>query len=388
MAIVGAIEIALALISAYLLLLTAAAFLHREKRAVACSPTKRFAVLIPAHDEELLLGRLLDSLGRLDYPNRLFEIYVVADNCSDGTARVAREHRVKVLERENGALMGKGHALNWLFGEVSRDESEYDAFVVLDADSTVTPTFLAVLNDKLMSGSEVVQAYYTVANPAESWSTRLRFVALALVHYLRPLGKRRLGASAGLKGNGMCFARSVIEQHGWKAYSLAEDVEHHLELVLSGIKVDFAPDAIVRAEMPTSLPGAHSQNLRWERGRLVMVRRYVPRLIWSGLRTRNLAQVDAALEQLVPPFSVPVALSILCTVLGLAVGSKLLTILALGVIACQLFYIIGGLVLVGAPPQVYLSLLRAPVYVAWKAFLYVAALFSTSRPDWIRTSRT
>ncbi|MBI4317741.1 MAG: glycosyltransferase family 2 protein [Chloroflexi bacterium] len=376
----------LAPITAYVVLLTAASFVTPRQRNAVYEPATSFAILIPAHNEELLLGRLLDSLAALDYPSDLFDVFVVADNCSDGTASIARDLGALVWERADISLVGKGYALRWLMEKISNTSRKYDAFIIFDADSIVSTNFLRVMNDRLLSGSQVVQAFYSVANPSASAAAALRYIALALVHYVRPMGKRLFGGSAGLKGNGMCFSASVIEKHGWSAFTLAEDVEYHLRLVLSGMTVDFAPDAVVSAEMPGSLRNAKSQNLRWERGRLGMLREYLPCLLRSSVRTRNLAQFDAALELMIPPFSVPVALSGACLIGGMMLGSSLVTVVALILVAGQLLYVIAGLALVRAPWKTYLSLLHAPIYVAWKVWLYALALRGADQ-KWIRTSR-
>lgn len=380
------IELALALVSVYLLALTIGAFRRRHYREPQTSPSKKFGVIIPAHDEELLLGRLLDSLEKIDYPAQLFDVFVVADNCTDATAALAYARGARVLERRDNLLTGKGHALRWALDILLGGERRYDAFVVFDADSLVSANFLRVMNDRLLSGSLVVQGYYNVANPDDSWSTALRYVALALVHYLRPLGKTFYGASAGLKGNGMCFATAVVEGRGWTTYALAEDVEYHLDLVSSGFKVDFAPNAVVRAEMPATLRSARSQNLRWERGRWDVVRTRVPGLIRTGIKRRSLAQLDAAAEQLVPPFTVPVLLAVLCLIAGVASGARLTAWVASAIIVCQALYVLVGLLLVRAPARVYISLLHAPVYIPWKTWLYLVSLVGADR-RWVRTAR-
>ncbi len=119
-----------------------------------------------------------------------------------------------------------------------------------------------------------------------------------------------------------------------------------------------------------------------------MARQYVPRLLRSGIRRKSLAQLDAAFEQLVPPFSVPVALSGLCLLGGIALGSGLLAGVSVGLLAGQLIYVLGGLLLVRAPRSVYVSLMCAPIYVGWKVWLYLAALRHRGRRQWVRTSRT
>src|ERR1051325_5742949 len=119
------------------------------------------------------------------------------------------------------------------------------------------------MDARLSSGSQVIQAYYSVLNAAASPLATLRYIALAAIHYLRPLGRSVLHLSIGLKGNGMCFSAPVLERFGWNWFTLAEDVEFRLALVRAGLRVDFAPDTWVLANMPVTLDQAASQNARW-----------------------------------------------------------------------------------------------------------------------------
>ena len=169
----------------------------------------------------------------------------------DGSAGAGRG--AIVHERNDPTLRGKGYALHWLFGRLLADPQSGDAFVVIDADSVVNPGFLRALDGHLRRGAAAIQGYDTVLNPDASWGTGLRYVAFALLHYLRPLGRRLFGGSAGLKGNGMCFTRAVLERTDWGAFSVTEDLQFHLDLLLSGRPVTFAPDAVVWAEMPASM---------------------------------------------------------------------------------------------------------------------------------------
>src|SRR5207248_5819279 len=157
----------------------------------------------------------------------------------------------------------------------------------------------------LEAGSRVIQAYYSVLNPGESPTAALRFAALAALHYLRPLGRSTLGLSCGLKGNGMCFSMPILDRFDWRWFTLAEDIEFHLALVREGVRVDFAPETSVLADMPVAFGQATSQNARWERGRLHLLRHRVPGLLAEGVRRRSLLRLDAAAEQFIPPLSVP-----------------------------------------------------------------------------------
>lgn len=380
-------QIPVALMVLYLDLLSLAALLWR-RRPLAARHQRRFAILVPAHDEELLLPRLLESLHALDYPRERYAIHVVADNCTDRTADVAAAGGAAVHERDDAHLRGKGYALRWLLQQLNSDDAAYDAYVVFDADSMVSANFLAVMNAHLERGDEVIQAYYGVLNGEETWPAALRYVALALYNGLRPRGRDTLGLSAGLRGNGMCFAASIIARFGWEAFTLAEDAELHLQLVSAGLRVSYAADAVVLAEMPTTLGQAHSQNVRWERGRLQMLRAFGPRLLMEGLRQRDPVRLDAIGEQLVPP------LSVLTGVTACAfAGTALLRVraargLAALVLLGQAGYVAAGLRLVGAGPRAYAALLWAPLYVAWKIWVYAISAIGIREGRWVRTART
>ncbi len=375
------------LVGAYLTLLTWAGLAGRAPHPPDGPGRRRFAILIPAHDEELLIAGVLRSLDELDYPAALLEVFVVADNCSDRTAAIARELGATVLERSDTTKVGKGFALEWALVLIRSGPTRFDAFVVLDADSTVAPNFLRRMEGWLDAGSLAVQAYYTVRNADESELAALRFAALASLHYLRPRGRSVLGLSCGLKGNGMCFAAPVLERRGWGAFTLAEDVELHLALVGEGVRVDFAANASVLADMPSTFGGATSQNLRWERGRIDMLRRRVPGLIAHGLKERSALQLDAAAEQLIPPLSVGVAISAAGALLAAASGATAVSALAAFGLLAQLGHVVAGLAAIRAPARVYRSLALAPAYIGWKLVLYGRAAVAGRSGPWIRTAR-
>jgi cellulose synthase/poly-beta-1,6-N-acetylglucosamine synthase-like glycosyltransferase len=344
-------------------------------------------VLVPAHDEELLIGRLLRNLAELDYPADLVDVHLVADNCTDETASRARRLGARVHERFDKTQQSKGHALRWLLQRVETLEEGYDAYVVLDADSVVARDFLRAMDARLEAGSLVVQAYYSVLNARASALAALRYAALAAIHYARPLGRSVLGLSCGLKGNGMCFAAPVLERYSWSWFALAEDVEFHLALVRDGVRVDFAPETTVLADMPATFGQAASQNARWERGRLELVRRHVPGLLASGVARRSVLRLDAAVEQLIPPLSVPVALGLGCLAAGLVLGQPVLILLAALGLAGQVAHLLAGLAYAGAPAAVYLALAYAPLYVVWKTWVYARALVGGGSAPWVRTAR-
>jgi cellulose synthase/poly-beta-1,6-N-acetylglucosamine synthase-like glycosyltransferase len=225
-----------------------------------------------------------------------------------------------------------------------------------------------------------------------------------------------LGGSAGLKGNGMVFSADVMKRHVWPA-SVTEDIELHMDLLLDGERVTFAPDAIVWAEMPDTLAGSQSQNDRWEQGRIQMARAYVPRLLRRAWTERGNGRAfllfDAAMEHIIPPFSVLMALSGLGFLFSLlltaaqAAGFKkrvgerpsvkersildylprVNLLVAIFIIFGQVFYLVAGLRLARAPRNVYLALLYAPGYVVWKTVQYGRVLLGKKDKEWVRTAR-
>jgi 1,2-diacylglycerol 3-beta-glucosyltransferase len=380
------VALATALLGGYLTLLVIASRFGRRSLAPGNQST-RFAILVPAHDEALLINRLVDSLQQQDYPARLFDIFVVADNCSDDTARIAAEAGARVFERSDRSQLGKGFALRWLLQRIGELGCAYDAYLMFDADSVVRQGFLRAMDARVERGAQVVQGYYSVLNAGDSPLTMLRYAALASLHFLRPLAREAMGLSCGLKGNGMCFQAEVLHRIGWQWFTLAEDVEFHIALVREGIRVEFAADARVDADMPVSFSQAASQNERWERGRLQLAKHRVPDLLGLGIRETRWLRLDAAIEQFIPPMSIPFAVGSACIVAGLASGSDVIVGLAVFGVVAQLVHLIAGLVMVQAPRRAYISLAYAPVYIVWKLVLYGRALVSTRTMRWIRTAR-
>lgn len=384
---VATLAVATALLATYLSILLVAACVGRRASAPVANRDSRFAILVPAHNEELLLARLLDSLLAQDYPTDRLDVFVVADNCTDRTAEIARSLGAFTYEREDRSDIGKGFALRWLLRLVQANHQPYDAYIVFDADSVVRSGFLSSMDGRLQRGAHVIQGYYSVLNASESPLSMLRYAALASLHFLRPMGREALGLSCGLKGNGMCFRAEVLNQLDWQWFTLAEDVELHLALVRAGLRVEFAPEAQVDADMPVSFGQASSQNERWERGRLQMLRHRVPHLFEEAIEARCPIRLDAVIEQLIPPMSVPISAALAALAGALMLQSVPLSILAgIGLLG-QAVHLLAGLVLVGAPARAYVALAYAPLYVIWKLVLYARALVSTRTMSWIRTAR-
>src|SRR5262249_30061342 len=163
-------------------------------------------------DEEGGIARTINSCRVLDYPPDRFATIVVADNCGDATAAVARSAGAEVYERHTEGERAKGYALRWLLEQLEAAGRRFDAYLIVDADSQLSPNVLREMAAALGRGALVAQAQYRVLNASDAWTAGLRAVAIALFNHVRPLGRMCFGWSAGLKGNGMCFSRAVFER--------------------------------------------------------------------------------------------------------------------------------------------------------------------------------
>ncbi|MFH1566999.1 MAG: glycosyltransferase family 2 protein, partial [Gemmatimonadota bacterium] len=269
------------------------------RRPVPDAGLPRLAVVVPAHDEEAGIAACVESLhqcaGASECP-----VVVVADNCTDDTAGRAAAAGARVLVRRDPTRRGKAHALDHAFQALMGEG--YEAFAVVDADTTAEPNLLAELRTHLAAGADAVQARYGVRNPEGSVRTRLLRVALMAFNVLRPRGRARLGFSAGILGNGFALSRGTLEAVPYRTASVTEDLQYHIDLVLAGRRVDFADRTSVWGDMPATGSGVSIQRSRWEGGRLRAALDNAPRLAGAVLRGRWRAG-EALLDLLLPPLA-------------------------------------------------------------------------------------
>jgi len=367
--------------------------LFAKKRTQFASETNhKFAFIVPAHNEENIISKTIYSLSGLVYPKKNYDVFVIADNCTDQTAQIARTLGTTVLERTNPDQKGKGYALRWAFDKVLAHEKGYDAIIVVDADSLVSGNFLEVMNDYLSRGRRVIQCSDLVLPEPGNWSVEATRIGFLLYNYVKPLGRKVLGLNMGLRGNGMCFSADVLREIPWQAWSLTEDVEYGLVLLLKGVGIDFAPEAVVHAQMPVEASNAETQRSRWEIGRFQIIRSYTPKFLYKAISKRSFAHFDVFVELITPPF---VNMMLMITVIfGAGFVLWLLALLpAVHVLLWGLLlsagfcYLFVGLFAGGADMSLYRSLLKIPRYVVWKLKVYVRALVNGKEENWIRTIR-
>lgn len=289
------IQVLIFIAGCYFLGISMFGWIKRKNRETPAEPRKKFAVVIAAHNEELVISHIIDSLFKQNYPRELFDVFVIADNCSDKTARIAQDHGAMVHIRDDNTKRGKGYALEWMFERIFRMNSRYDAVAVFDADNLVSTNFLWEMNIQLCKGHKVVQGFIDSKNPFDSWITCSYSIAFWLSNRIFQLPRYYLKLSCGLCGTGFCIDTSVLNELKWGATCLTEDLEYTMKLALNGIKIAWAHDAIVYDEKPITLRQSWRQRKRWMQGHADCASRYLRPLFKQAFLQGDLTALDCAL---------------------------------------------------------------------------------------------
>jgi cellulose synthase/poly-beta-1,6-N-acetylglucosamine synthase-like glycosyltransferase len=380
----------------YLLTISLAAALSRRPKPGEGPPHRRFLVVIPAHDEERGIAETVRSCLAVNYPRELFEVLVVADNCADRTAELARQGGAMVLERSHPTDRSKGHALKWMFDQAARSGQldRVDAVVIIDADSVADPDLLRVLGRDLDRGHDWIQVFDTVANSDATWRTRLLAYSFGLINGVFLLGQSALGLSAAFRGNGMCFSTRGLRRCPWSTSGLVEDLEYSWTLRIAGEKIAFAPDVSVRATMLTEGgPGADTQRQRWEVGRAELKKRMLGPLLGSR-HLEWVAKITAVIELTMPTLIVLssiLAVSLLLAAILMVTDPNasrqvpFLLLLSIDVVGLcgLLLYLTLPFFRFSLRWKVLTALLHLPSYALWK----LPMAFRSRPTRWIRTPR-
>jgi cellulose synthase/poly-beta-1,6-N-acetylglucosamine synthase-like glycosyltransferase len=347
----------------------------------------KLAVLVPAHDEALVIGETLRNiLGELSPQDRLL---VVADNCTDTTAEIAEAHGAEVIRRADATRRGKSYALD--FGIRHLSGAPPDVVIIVDADCRLDAGCLGTIGTRAFEIGRPVQAHYELLAPAgpANPGRAIAVFAAKVKNYLRPLGLYRLGLPCQLAGTGMAFPWNAFSKVDLKSGELTEDLVLGLDLARAGLAAEFRPDARVTSHFPISAEGTKTQRARWETGHLTTISRRVPALLAEALRTGNVPLLALTLDAAVPPLALQAIALLAVLVASLPAiawgGPGAFAIIAL---ANALFGI--SIVLawrsVGRDNITLMELIRTPTYVISKIPLY-AQIFRGKRISWIRSKR-
>lgn len=242
-----------------------------------------YAVLVCARNEEKVIGDLIDSIHSQTYDQHLLTVFVMADNCTDGTAEISRSRGAVVYERENKTFVGKGYALNELFGHIHEDYPEgFDGYFVFDADNLLSHNYIEKMDKKSMEGFEIITSYRNSKNYGDNWISA--GYALWFLRESRYLNHARslIGSSCAVSGTGFLFMRKIAEEiNGWHYYTLTEDIEFSIDQITKGRKVGICTEAELYDEQPVKFRQSWRQRLRWSRGYLQVLHRYGKRLAYG-----------------------------------------------------------------------------------------------------------
>ncbi|MDR0315241.1 MAG: glycosyltransferase [Oscillospiraceae bacterium] len=280
----------------YQLLVGMFCFYIKKDKPSGSSKKHKFAILVAARNEEKVIGFLLDSLFAQDYPRECYDIIVIADNCTDNTAAVAREKGVIVYERFNDAEKGKGFAVKFAVDIlINERKGMYDAFCVFDADNLVMPKFLLEMNEMLNLGYRAAQGYRDIKNPSDSWisSNYALFYWAQNRAYNQP--RANLGLSASVNGTGFMVKMDMVEGRGWITHSMTEDIEFTMNSISEGVRIGFARDAVIFDEQPTTFDASWKQRKRWTTGYLQCVRLCTGKLLKGAVKRRDIKTLDGTI---------------------------------------------------------------------------------------------
>jgi cellulose synthase/poly-beta-1,6-N-acetylglucosamine synthase-like glycosyltransferase len=356
----------------------AAALPDRPSAVSAASSQVRLAVIIPAHNEQQLIGQCVASLAGAT------TTYVIAHNCTDDTAERAREAGAQVLVL-NDNVGGKGVALDFGFSHAIEEGAE--AVLVIDADSIVGAGLIQSVSAAFGHGARAVQCRYQVGNATTNLRTRLTSLAFLGMNVVRPLGRHRLGLSCGIFGNGFALSAATLARVPYTPNSLVEDLEYHLHLIRAGIRVEFLDHACVFGEMPETSAASASQRARWEGGRILMRRLWTRPLLGEVSRGR-LRMLEPLLDLRSLPLAAEAAL--LLVAIGLGLGAHLLWLAiyaAIGAGSIVLYVVVAAWL---GPDRwnTLGALASAPAYLAWKVLMIPRTrLAARSGATWVRTQR-
>jgi cellulose synthase/poly-beta-1,6-N-acetylglucosamine synthase-like glycosyltransferase len=357
---------------------------NQESRPDETSVPFALAILVPAHNEELLVSRCVASLrASSDFAGSAVRVFVVAHNCVDSTAIRAEEAGAQVLAFNDATAVGKGFALRHGFEYALAHGAE--AVMVVDADSIVSPNAVGAVLAAVGPGgyARVAQCRYEMQSTTDKSSTRLAALAFRGFNVIRPRGRERLGFSAGILGNGFAIVSPILRAIPYDAFSVVEDLEYHLHLVMAGERVRYLDEAVISADFPESRSAESVQRSRWVGGRVQTARTWALPLMGKVLKGRL-----RLFEPLCDLTGLPLAFGVFALLLALCVPLPWLrwySGVSLGIVLAHV------LTAAWAGPDFFKTLqllLMVPFYILRKLWMIPAVLRgSSAKAAWVRTER-
>lgn len=288
----------------YQLVYTIIAICVKKKPHKGEATLHSYAVLVSARNEENVIGQLIDNIKAQDYPQELIKIFVVADNCTDGTAEVAKERGATVYERHNTEEIGKGYAINFLLSNIDRDygEDAFDAFFVFDADNISELNFISEMNKTFSDGYDVVAGFRNAKNYGDNWLSAGQGLWFIRDSTILNDARMKIGTCSVVAGTGFMFSNKIKKEYGgWPFHMLTEDTEFTACSAARGYRFGYCPDATFYDEQTTSFVQSWNQRIRWAKGGIQVFCGYVKKL-FSGMKNGNFLSCFDLLMSIAPAY--------------------------------------------------------------------------------------
>ncbi len=271
----------------------------KPAKKYAALKLNRYAVVIAARNESDVIGHLLDSIYQQDYPAELVDVYVVADNCTDNTAEIARQKGAFVYERFNKEQVGKGYALSLVFDKMKTEHADchYDGYFIFDADNLLDSHYITEMNKVFSNGYQAVTSYRNTKNFTDSWvSASYGLWFMVISEYLN-YPRSEIGASCAISGTGFMFSNELLEKNGgWPYHLMSEDLEFTADLITNGEKVGYCRNAVLYDEQPVSFSQSITQRSRWMKGSMQVIGSYGGKLVKEVIKNGNFSSYDMLMD--------------------------------------------------------------------------------------------
>lgn len=362
----------LELLTAYTAVTGVCFLLPRPRRKVS-PPYTRFAVLVPARNEETVIANLVENLFQQNYPREKYDVYVIPNNCTDNTEEAARQAGAKILSCP-WPVRTKGDVLHQVFGML---KGKYEAYVVFDADNLVHPDFLARMNDAVAEGALIAKSRQIASNPYDSWVSGCYDIYFQNFNLLYNRPRATLGLNAKLIGTGFMVTDTLLERlGGWNTETLTEDMEFAAQCAEAGVRIHYVPEALNYDEQPTSFRASLRQRRRWSAGVQSVANLYVPRLV---AKRPKWLRLDMAQNLVMIYVQILAAVPMLYGLIGLAPAAILKT-LGIALISFWLGMTATGLFLTvtnrRSVRKMWKSILLYPLFAASWYPLHILSLFA------------
>ncbi|MCP4581950.1 MAG: glycosyltransferase family 2 protein [candidate division Zixibacteria bacterium] len=347
---------------------------------------KSFLVLIPAHDEELVIKRVINSIRETDYNQDLIEIVVIADNCTDSTANIASSLDVVVLERKDHDEKGKGYAITWALNKLNIDN--YDLVSIIDADNVLDKNFFKVTGGLVENGAEIVQTYFGYYNVAKTTYSYILYWSNLVENYLFYNSRSNLKLHVFLRGSGMVFKTNILKETPWKIKSVTEDANYSIELITNNRRVHFTTQTKVYEETLDHIKQSFSQRIRYNSGIISLIKNNSLRLLKQSILKKDLLLLETAfsLFLLNKPVLLGVSSILLATSLVFGLNSLISVISLFNIGAIVLYFGLGHFLNPQKGP-LFKTLITMPFYGIYLLIIYILSSFGYKKNNWSKTPR-